>query len=437
MWQLGDTIFAPLTGMGHQPVHITRVSGKNIRHIAQKLAGIAHFKPRYAHYRPLTCPIYGDIIDHALFIYYPAPHSLSGEDCLEIQTHGSPAINQRLTEALLSFTDCRLAERGEFLMRAFMNNKIDLTKAQAINDLIAAQSENQRVLALRNADGALYRHLHESQEQISQALSFCEAMLDFSDDDLPPSTMQEFQGLMQNIIDHYKTILADKRAMICRQGIEVALIGAPNVGKSTLFNALLQRQAAIVSPIAGTTRDRLEGQFTCGGFMIHLFDTAGIRPHSNDEIEQMGMNISQQTAGRVDIRIFMRDNQTDFIDQQPEPHDIFVYNKTDLSMPDNPNQDYIYLSLKNNQNLDQLSQKLANHCQQIAGLSQSPQLIHDHQFATLTSALHALDNAINAPALEICAEELRQARHYISTITGFVGVEELLGRIFSSFCIGK
>ncbi len=437
MWQLSDTIFAPIAGLGHQPVHITRISGKNTLHIAQTLAGLKHFQPRYAHYRPLTCPITNDIIDQALFVYYPAPHSLTGEDCLEIQCHGSPAIYQRLQQALLHFPDCRLAERGEFLMRAFMHNKLDITKAQAINDLISAQSENQRILALRNADGALFRHLHTFQERISQALSFCEAMLDFSDDDLPPSTMHQFQDMLDNIIQDVQAILADKRALICRQGIEVALLGAPNVGKSTLFNALLQREAAIVSPIAGTTRDRLEGQFTCAGFVIHLFDTAGIRPHSNDEIEQIGMNISHQTAQRADIRLFMRDNQSDFIDHIAEAHDIFIHNKSDLSPPPNHQPNLIPISLKLNQGLNQLSQKLADHCQKIAGLSQSPQLIHDHQFSTLATALSALTNAQKAPAPEICAEELRQARHHISCITGFVGTEELLGRIFNSFCIGK
>ncbi len=432
-----DTIFAQATADGGA-LAIIRISGKQTLNILKILTGRDNFNPRQFYLCPITCPIHHDILDNAMVVFFQSPQSLTGEDGGEIHLHGSRAIIKRIFQALAIIPETRMAERGEFLQRAFNNGKMDLTQAEAINDLIHAQSENQRKQALRNASGGLYAVIDKLNHEFADANSYAEALIDFADDDLPDSVWQDYQTKLKNLQIHCEKLLNDKRGIHLANGLRVAVIGAPNVGKSSLFNYLIGRDAAIVSPHAGTTRDRLELQFDCHGYFITLYDTAGMRETTNP-IEAEGIKRAEATAQEADIRIFLSDNSANFINYPDEfcaDTDLWVINKCDLPINNAPKH-AIKISVRENIGLNEFIGKLAQSCEMLAGLSDSPQLTHDRQRQALALAYQHLLNAQATNQLEICAEELREARHHLGKISGFIGVEQLLDRIFRDFCIGK
>ena len=451
----GDTIFAPATAPGRAGVAVIRLSGPRAGAALEALAG-ALPSPRRASLARLRHPQTREILDQGLALWFPSPASFTGEDCAELQIHGGPAILAALLEALASLEGLRLAAPGEFTRRAFDNGKLDLAQVEGLADLLAAETEAQRRAALRQLDGALGEACRGWSRRIAEALAFLEASIDFIDDELPPDVIVRMRVKAAGVGDEVARVLAQAAyGERLRLGWRVAILGAPNAGKSTLLNALSQRRAAIVSDRPGTTRDAIEVPVEIDGLPVTLIDTAGLR-ETEDEIEREGVSRARDLAAGADLRIFL------IAPDAPAPNNVYdLFNPQDLILANKADLGATHVSRETPASPHALSLASSEGAAQAAALLKARILAGgaDPAAALATRARHrealtfaaealarfdalaAASEADDAAGLiaypELAAEELRAALAALGEVTGRVGVEALLDIVFSEFCLGK
>jgi tRNA modification GTPase len=481
-----DTIFAPATAAGRAAVAIVRISGPETAGALAALTGDLP-PPRAARRHRLVDPDSGAPLDDVLVLWFPAPRSFTGEDVAELHLHGSRAVLAAVMDALRRL-GLRLAEPGEFTRRAFYNGKLDLTQAEAIADLAAAETEAQRRQALRQLDGELGGLYRDWAQRLTRALAHLEAVIDFPDEDLPPAIERQIVAEIDSLGSEIASHLADgHRGERLRDGIAVAIVGPPNAGKSSLLNRIARREAAITSPIPGTTRDIVEVAIDLAGYPVVLADTAGLR-EAADPIEEEGLRRARRRAADAEIRLFVYDalhpEDAAGAAAWPGPDTILVANKIDLLGPaparhmqskpvvpglgpgihatttgavdwgkavdgrDKPGHDArmrssacdpeapYRVSAVTGEGLDTLLTALAARIAATYRI-EAPVLTRARHRQALEDAAAALDRALAAQLPELRAEDLRLALRNLGHITGTVDVEDLLDVIFRDFCLGK
>lgn len=440
------TIFALASGTGAAGVAVIRVSGSAAADALRALAGTEPAAPRRLVRIRLTDPVGGRWLDDGLACWFPGPRSFTGEDVVELHAHGGRAVVEGIMKALGSIDGLRLAEPGEFTRRAFENGKMDLTAAEGLADLVAAETEAQRAQALRQAGGALGRIYEDWRARLLAAQAHLEASIDFSDEDLPDGLIEgarsDVAALRGEIAAHLNDSHGGERL---RDGIQVAIIGPPNAGKSSLLNLLAKRDAAIVSEIAGTTRDVIEVRLDLGGVPVTVADTAGLRD-SDDAVEIEGVHRAARRAEEADLRLAVFD-ATDW----PAPDGrtaalvdgatVVVVNKTDLAEPDPPlavnGQAALPISAKTGAGVGALEAQLAARVAALVPAGGAPLMTRARHREALTECEAALARFLGGPEAELAAEDLRLAARALGRITGRVDVEDMLDVIFREFCIGK
>ena len=440
---MNDTIYAPATAHGKAGVAVIRVSGPHADDSAHILTGADTVPARRARLYTLKHPVSGATLDRALVIRFQAPHSYTGENVVEYHTHGGRAVVQGVLEALGTQKHHRMAQPGEFTRRAFENGKMDLTEAEAVADLINAQTQMQKAQALSQMGGAL-AHLYENwRDQLTRILAHIETDIEFPEEDLPG-------GLMPQIISGIEVVIADitahlddnRRGERLRGGIHVAVIGAPNAGKSSLVNALAQRDIAIVSETAGTTRDVIETHLDIAGYPVILSDTAGLRS-AGDPVESEGIRRAAARARQADIRVVLYDGGAEKPDAdsralEAQDHTIVLINKADrpvkLKHPARPRA----VSVLKNEGISGFLEDLTRMIVHIAGNDgDAPALTRTRHREALHDCREALERALKAPLPELAAEDVRLAVRDLGRITGKVDIEDVLDVVFRDFCIGK
>lgn len=426
---MADTIYALASAAGKAGVSVIRISGDLAKDAAESLSGQLA-KPRYAYLKRLKTPD-GVFLDEALVLYFEDGASFTGEKVVEFQVHGSVAVVQAVLHTLSDIEGLRLAEPGEFTRRALENNRLDLTQVEALSDLIEAETELQRQQAQDVLQGAFAQKIGTWRAKLVRACALLEAVLDFADEDVPTDVTPEVKTLVTEVLDDFDQELASwKGRERLRTGFEVALIGAPNAGKSSLLNHLVGRDVAITSDIAGTTRDVIEVRLDIQGLPVTILDTAGMR-ESLDEVEKLGILRARDRAEKADLRVFLDTLET--VDFTLKPGDLRVRSKVDIIGGDG-------ISSVTGQGikglLDDIHSALAPRLASsgLASRDRHQQAIKQG-FTHLSEALLLLESG---PDLyDVASEEIRQAHHDLAVLLGVVGVEDILDVIFSSFCLGK
>jgi len=402
--------------------------------------------PRRMALRTVYDPLTAEPIDRGLAVWFEAPYSETGETMAELHLHGGRAVVNASVAAIQKLGFCRLAEPGEFTRRAFEHYKLDLTEAEAIADLVAAETDQQRRQALQQMDGALHRLYEDWRTLGLHALAHLEAAIDFPDEDLPAGLDDQVRTSIRQLRAEITGHLGDPRGERLREGLAIAIIGPPNAGKSSLLNLLARREAAIVSETAGTTRDVIEAHLDLGGWPVVLADTAGLR-ESGDAIEQEGVRRARARAKAADLRLLVLDATTDWkaamadLTASGSPwdaaHDIVVVNKVDLAPVDAVG--VVGLSAKSGTGLTELLARLERSAGLLMeqGDSAAPPLTRARHREALVDAEKALDRALDVSEVALAAEDLRLAMRALGRITGTVRIDELLDVIFRDFCIGK
>ena len=425
-------IFALASAPGRGAVAIMRLSGRGLGEIIGAIAGGLP-APRVASLRRLRNQA-GEALDQALVLWFPAPASFTGEACAELHLHGGRAVLEAVSEALLAL-GARPAQAGEFSRRAFLNGKMDLLAAEAIADLVAAETEAQRRQALRQMEGALSAVMQGWAERLRRVLAFQDALIDFPDEDLPAEVEAGLLAELVALDGELAAQIEDSgRGSRLREGLMIAIAGAPNVGKSSLVNALAGQDVAIVSPLAGTTRDALEVRMDLGGVLATLVDTAGLRDTS-DVIEAEGVRRARRRLEDADLVLMV----VDAADPRPEEPGtqapiLRIANKCDLA-PAPPGM--MAVSALTGAGMQGLREALVARVRGLVEGGGMPPLTRERHRAALIDTRASLDAALLAPLPELRAEDLRMALLHLGRITGQVGVEDLLDTIFGSFCIGK
>lgn len=438
MEQGHSSIFALASGAGRGAIAIIRISGRGcdraLRHIVGDMP-----QARVATLRRLRHPQTREVLDRALLLWFPGPASFTGEDAAELQIHGGPAVVAAVCDALVA-AGCRPAEAGEFSRRAFLNGRLDLTAAEGIADLIAAETEAQRKAALRQAEGGLGFVLAGWDRRLLTLLAHQEAAIEFADEgdvpgDLSARIIEGASVLATEIAEHLRQ---GARATRLREGVRVVILGPPNVGKSSLLNRLARSDAAIVTDQPGTTRDVIDVRLNLGGVPVTLSDTAGLR-EAGDLIEAEGMRRARQRAADADLILLMT-AQGGASDPALEPPAeilaLHVHNKIDLPGSP-PRPDCLNISTRTGAGLERLEATLAETIQRIAGITDAATISRPRHRAALIEARDWLQEAVVAPLPELAAEALRAARRAIGRLTGHSSVDAVLDGIFRDFCIGK
>lgn len=442
-----STIFALSSAPGRAGVAVIRVSGPAAGLVLDGMAP-PRPRPRVASKRHLGHPRSGERLDHALVLWFPAPRSFTGDDVAELHVHGGRAVTQAVLAALTEVPGCRLAMPGEFARRAFHNGKIDLTEAEGLADLIDAETEAQRRQALRQADGALSRLYEGWRRALVEATALVEAAIDFADEgDVGDRTFRHAAGIVRHLDDAIGRHLDDgHRGEILRDGFHVVLTGPPNVGKSSLLNALARREAAIVSEEAGTTRDVIEVRLDLEGLPIVVSDTAGLRA-AQGKVEQEGIRRTLERGLSADLVLWLMDATALMVQPPPElaarGHDIlWVANKADLHAGGWPNMlphDILPISARTGQGIDALTLRVAAIAREQLSGAEHPALTqfrHRHTLDRCRDALAVFGRG-SEKQLELRAEDLRHAANALGRLTGKVDPEQVLDQIFKRFCIGK
>ncbi|WP_430460751.1 tRNA uridine-5-carboxymethylaminomethyl(34) synthesis GTPase MnmE [Thalassolituus sp. LLYu03] len=460
-----DTIAAIATAPGRGGVGIIRVSGPKALEIARAVSGLEP-KPRYAHYGAFTARD-GSVLDEGLTLFFPNPHSFTGEDVVELQGHGGPVVLDLLLKEVVAL-GCRLARPGEFSERAFLNDKMDLAQAEAIADLIDSASEQAARCALRSLQGEFSKRVHSLLDQLIQLRMYVEAAIDFPEEEIDFLSDGKVAAMLQAVDNELKGVLREaNQGALLREGMNVVIAGRPNAGKSSLLNALAGQERAIVTDIAGTTRDVLKEHIHIDGMPLHIIDTAGLRD-APDEVERIGIQRAWDEISKADRVLLMIDSSKAAVEEtDPEKllHALYderglkqqatdllnsgrvtvIRNKADLStevigLDERAGFPTVTLSAKQNAGVDVLRE----HLKQIMGFEAAAEggfLARRRHIDALNRAQEALDNGRlqleGMGAGELLAEDLRMAQKSLNEITGAFSADDLLGEIFGSFCIGK
>lgn len=447
------TIYALASAPGVAGVAVVRVSGPAAFDSLQALTGKKEPKERCAVLVTVKDPVSRETIDKALVLPFKTPNSYTGEDVVEYHLHGGLSVVQSFLKALSTFPTHRMAEPGEFTRRAFEHGKMDLTEAEAVADLIHAETQSQQQQALSQLSGVLSALYMDWADQLTHILAYYETELDFSEDEIPEDLLEQSQDKVKVLIDHIAEHLDDdRRGERLRDGIKVAVIGAPNAGKSSLVNLLAQRDVAIVSDMAGTTRDIIDVHLDLGGYPVLLSDTAGLRPdqlnpaaEAQDHVESEGIRRAIKKAEEADIRLLMFD-ATELPEMDPHTLELVnenafvVFNKMDRcnsSLPEMTGTTVMGFSVKEETGLNKLMQALIKKIETMLGSRETPSLTRQRHRDALQECKASLERSLAAPLPELVAEDLRMALRSLGRITGRVDVEDLLDVIFSDFCIGK
>lgn len=453
--QTNDTIVAQATPPGRGGVGILRVSGPKAAAVAEIVLGKIP-KPRYADYLPFKDEN-GTTLDQGIALYFPGPNSFTGEDVLELQGHGGPVILDLLLKRILSINGLRIANPGEFSERAFLNDKLDLAQAEAIADLIDASSEQAARSAMNSLQGVFSGQVHQLVEALTHLRIYVEAAIDFPDEEIDFLSDGIIEAKLNEVIAELNTVRSQAhQGSLLREGMKVVIAGRPNAGKSSLLNALAGRDAAIVTDIAGTTRDVLREHIHIDGMPLHIIDTAGLR-ESTDKVERIGIERAWQEIEQADRVLFMVDGTTtdaiepekiwpEFIARLPESVPVTVIrNKTDITgevsgFTQFGDYSLIRLSAREGEGIE----LLRDHLKESMGFESNTEggfLARRRHLQALNVAAEHLQGGyrqlVVARSGELLAEELRLAQQALSEITGEFSSDDLLGRIFSSFCIGK
>lgn len=447
MAEATDTIFALSSGRPPAAIAVVRVSGPRASAALEAVIGRVPV-PRRATFARVREPSTGETIDEAVVLWFPGPKSETGEDTAEVQLHGGRAVIAAVLAALATVPGLRPAEAGEFTRRAFENGRLDLTRVEGLADLIYADTEVQRRQALRQLQGLLGDRAERWRATLIEVIALVEAGIDFSDEaDVPANTLGPALETAQQLHKEIEGALADShRGERLREGLVVAIAGPVNVGKSSLLNRIARRDAAIVSPLAGTTRDIIEVHLDLDGYPVTMLDTAGIRP-SDDAIEQEGVRRALERASAADLVLWVVD-ASDARDaalentalQFPQTPKLVVYNKVDLVAAPTNDQRPLSISAKTGEGLNQLLQKLTEQARTHLGAAEPALVTRQRQRHTLEQAFAALGRAIaegKKRREDIVAEELRLAARALGRLTGRVDVEDVLDVIFRDFCVGK
>ncbi len=446
---MSDTIAAIATASGVSSISIIRLSGTEAKSIAQHIAPKATFRPRYSDLTSLFNS-QNDMIDHALVVYFQNPHSFTGEDIVEFQCHGGIIVAQEILDTIL-YHGARLAEPGEFSKRAFLNGKIDLSEAEAIAKLIEAKSIDAAKILARQLKGELGTFVEQSREALLRALAYSEVMIDYAEDEMPEDMLDQLMGQLQDISSTMRrTVESSRRRRGLIEGFRVAIIGKPNVGKSSLLNALLSYDRAIVSEIAGTTRDTIEEQVRIGSHVIRLIDTAGIR-EASDQIEQIGVERSMHSVAEADVVIALFDGNAkfDLEDQkiveilalQSDKECIVAVNKSDLprELEASILEPFDPIEISANRQFQNLTLVLEQRLDSI-GQSDDLMLISARQIEAVEQSYKEIDHAqrpLEQGELEFFSYHLQEAVKHLSSITRPYDNEEILDKMFGEFCLGK
>ncbi|MBU0592704.1 MAG: tRNA uridine-5-carboxymethylaminomethyl(34) synthesis GTPase MnmE [Gammaproteobacteria bacterium] len=442
-----DTIAAVATAPGRGGIGVVRISGYGLEDVANAIVG-KPLRPRFASLSNFYDQD-GSVIDQGIALYFPAPHSFTGEDVLELQGHGGNAVMQRLLKRCLAL-GARLAEPGEFTKRAFINDKLDLAQAESVADLIDAASEEAAKSAVRSLQGEFSHAVREIVGRLIDLRLLVEASIDFPDEDIDFLQAADAAGKLSHIQSQLQSLLAKARqGSLLREGVHVVLVGQPNVGKSSLLNQLAGDEVAIVTAIAGTTRDTVREEIEIQGVPFHIIDTAGLRDTSC-EVEQIGIARTWAAVSKASLALLLLDSREGVSPQDeailgrlpPKLPVLRIYNKIDLvpresGMEQEGGVTRIYVSAKNGAGMDLLQQSLLR----LAGWEQTGEgafMARERHLRALKQAHLNLESAAdNWHQLEFFAEELKLAQNALSSITGEFGADDLLGEIFSRFCIGK
>ena len=442
------TIYALSTGPGISGIAIVRVSGTEASLVVKKLTGRSVPTPRLATMRKINKINSSELIDEGIILWFPGPESYTGEDLVEFHIHGSKAVIDALHNSISKVEDCRLAEPGEFTKLAFQNGKINLLKAESIADLISAETEIQRQQAIKIMNGKSSKKFNDLREKLLKILSHVEAKIDFPDEDLPKDILNKIKIISNEVYIDIKKILDDQKVgERIREGFKIAIVGPTNAGKSSLLNYLSNRDVAIVSEIAGTTRDVIETHLNIDGYPVVVSDTAGIR-ESKNEIEKKGIKLAFQKAEDADLKLIIIDaknsNFKGVLKNLMDENAILVVNKSDL-IKDKLNLnlkqfEHVLISIKTNTNIHQLILKIKNKLKNKFITSSDILITRERHRQHLEQCLINLEKFSKKNETEDfdkAAEDLRLVTRHLGMIVGKVDVEEILGSIFNDFCIGK
>ena len=442
------TIYALSTGPGLSGVAIIRVSGNESKNVIVSLTGRPVPTPRSAVVRKINNINTSELIDEGLILWFPGPHSYTGEDMVEFHVHGSRAVIKAIHSSISKIKNCRLAEPGEFTKLAFQNGKINLLKAESIADLIASETEIQREQAIKIMNGKSAKTFNNLREKLLKNLSYVEAKIDFPEEDLPKDILKNIKQDLSEVTNKVEKILDDQKVgERIREGFKIAIVGPTNAGKSSLLNFLSNREVAIVSEVAGTTRDVIETHLNINGYPVVVSDTAGIR-EAKDEIEKKGIKLACKKAEEADLRLVVIEpknlNFTGFLKDLFDENSILIINKCDLQQVNLSDQlkklNHVLISIKNNTNIDKLILKIKDNLKNKFITNQDILITRERHREHLEQCLTYLKNfeeKNNLNDFDKAAEDLRLATHHLGMIVGKVDVEEILGSIFNDFCIGK
>lgn len=435
-----DTIVAISTPSGVGGISVIRISGSQAQILATTLCNKQKFENRKATF--CRAEVDGTFIDELVAVYYQAPHSYTGEDVVELSCHGSIYVQQTLLNALLN-QGARLAEPGEFTLRAFLNGKLDLAQSEAVADLIDSTTEAQHHLAISQLRGGFSQGLAEIRQQLVDLTSLLELELDFSDEDVEFADREQLKTLLSQLDSRISELVASfKVGNAIKNGVPVAIVGRPNVGKSTLLNALLNDDRAIVSDIPGTTRDTIEDAITIQGVLFRFIDTAGIR-NNGDTIENIGIERSFKAAARSQVIILLSDEpltekDVELLSQQvdiSQKEVLLVQNKCDVNQPQGLG---IHISAKNGEGIEELKQALLKHVKYSSTDIILSNVRHYEAMTHILESLHQVrEGLLQGLPADLVVIDIREALYHLGTITGQVTSDEVLGNIFSRFCIGK
>ena len=442
------TIYALASGSGISGVAVIRVSGDNVKRVIKLLTGKELPSPRVATLRKINNINTSELIDEGIIIWFPGPESYTGEDMAEFHVHGGKAVILAIQNQISRIENCRLAEPGEFTKLAFQNGKINLLKAESIADLISAETEIQRLQAVKIMQGKSSDKFNELREKLIKILSYVEAKIDFPDEDLPEDKIKQIRNNSSKVLYEITKILNDQKVgEIVREGFKIAIVGPTNAGKSSLLNNLANREVAIVSEIAGTTRDVIETHLNIDGYPVVISDTAGIR-ESKDEIEKKGVKLSLIKAEKADLKLVVVDARnidlSGFLNDLLKDNAILVVNKSDLLNEKLHSEitkfKHVLISLKKNSNIEKLISEIKNNLKNKFIFDEDILITRERHRQHLMQCSDHLKSFLqknDKKDFDKAAEDLRLATRHLGMIVGKVDVEEILGSIFNDFCIGK